>query len=122
MSNLSARGVKRICQSEACALPFYDLNRTDISCPNCGTVFDTSVVTYARAAPSTTPSWKRGNRFQRVAAAPVAEVADLPEVEVDDTIEADTDDADADALILEDDTDGEVAEEIKPPVDDRTDV
>ena len=62
MSNVNVRGVKRICQSEACALPFYDLNRTDISCPNCGTVLDTSVVKYARTPPSSTPAWKRGGR------------------------------------------------------------
>ena len=58
-------------------MPFYDLNRTDISCPNCGTVLDTSVVKYARTPPSSTPAWKRGGRrSQRTAPAPVAEPAD----------------------------------------------
>jgi hypothetical protein len=37
MSRHEARGTKRICQNEECALPFYDLNRPDCSCPNCGT-------------------------------------------------------------------------------------
>ena len=37
ITNLKARGTKRICQSEDCGLPFYDLNRTEISCPSCGT-------------------------------------------------------------------------------------
>ncbi|MBN9268421.1 MAG: FYDLN acid domain-containing protein [Hyphomicrobium sp.] len=36
MSKQLNRGTKRICQSAVCALPFYDLNRTDICCPNCG--------------------------------------------------------------------------------------
>lgn len=30
------RGLKRICQSEPCGLPFYDLNRSPIACPECG--------------------------------------------------------------------------------------
>lgn len=32
-------GIKRFCQSEECGLPFYDLNRADIACPNCGSVY-----------------------------------------------------------------------------------
>lgn len=32
----SKRGTKRHCQSEPCGLPFYDLNRSPIECPNCG--------------------------------------------------------------------------------------
>ena len=122
MANLNPRGAKRICQSASCALPFYDLNRTDISCPNCGTVFDSDVGTYTRALPSSAPSWKRGGRsFQRAAAAPVAEPAELPDVETAD----DNDDgagADAGELILEDDADEEIVDVLKPPADDRTDV
>jgi len=122
MSNVNARGMKRICQSEACGLPFYDLNRTDISCPNCGTVLDTSVVKYARTPPSSTPAWKRGGRtFQRAAPTPVAEPAELADVEPDvDGDEAA--DADASELILEEDADDEVVDVVKPPADDRNDV
>ena len=40
MSNKKDRGAKRKCQNEACALPFYDLNRTEFACPTCGTAFD----------------------------------------------------------------------------------
>jgi hypothetical protein len=122
MSNVNVRGVKRICQSEACGLPFYDLNRIDISCPNCGTVLDTSVVKYARTPPSSTPAWKRGARsFQRVAPAPVAEPAELAdvEVEVDDD---DAADADASELILEEDADDEAVDVVKPAAEDRNDV
>jgi hypothetical protein len=35
-SAVSKRGTKRHCQSEPCGLPFYDLNRSPIECPNCG--------------------------------------------------------------------------------------
>jgi hypothetical protein len=122
MANVNARGMKRICQSEACGLPFYDLNRTDISCPNCGTVLDTSIVKYARTPPSSTPAWKRGGRsFQRAAPTPVAEPAELADVEVD----VDSDevvDAEASELILEEDTDDEVVDVVAPTADDRNDV
>ena len=122
MSNVSARGVKRICQSEACGLPFYDLNREDISCPNCGTVLDTSIVKYARTPPSSTPAWKRGGRsYQRAAPTPVAEPAELADVEVD-TDGDEAVDADASELILEPDADDEVVDVVTPPADDRNDV
>lgn len=122
MSNLSVRGMKRICQSEACGLPFYDLNRTDISCPNCGTVLDTTIVKYARTPPNSTPAWKRGGRsFQRAAPTPVAEPAELADVEAegdgDDAV-----DADANELILEVDADDEVVDVVTPPAEDRNDV
>lgn len=39
MSTKALRGIKRFCQSEECGLPFYDLNRADIACPNCGSVY-----------------------------------------------------------------------------------
>jgi uncharacterized protein (TIGR02300 family) len=122
MSNVNVRGMKRICQSEACGLPFYDLNRVDISCPNCGTVLDTSVVKYARTPPSSTPAWKRGGRsFQRAAPTPVAEPAELADVEVDGDGE-ESGDADASELILEVDTDDEVVDVVAPPADERNDV
>lgn len=125
MSNVNVRGVKRVCQSEDCALPFYDLNRTDISCPNCGTVLDTSIVKYARTPPSSTPAWKRGGRpSQRAAPTPVAEPADLPDGEADVEVEADGDeavDADAGVLILETDEDDGAVDVVKPPADDRND-
>jgi hypothetical protein len=122
MSNTNVRGSKRMCQSEACGLPFYDLNRTDISCPNCGSVLDTSVVKYARTPPSSTPAWKRGGRsFQRAAPAPVAETAELSDVEVE--IDGDEAvDADASELILEEDADDEAVGVVKPPANDRNDV
>jgi len=35
----ASRGTKRHCQNDACGRPFYDLNHTDITCPNCSTGF-----------------------------------------------------------------------------------
>jgi hypothetical protein len=121
MSNQLVRGTKRICQSDACGLPFYDLNREDVSCPNCGTVLDTSVVKYPRAPLNPTPSWKRtGKSFQRAAPSPVAELAELasvePENDGDEVV-----DADASELILEEDADDEVVSVVTPPTEDRND-
>ena len=39
-------GTKRTCQS--CGAPFYDMRRTPIVCPKCGTTFDPEVFTKAR--------------------------------------------------------------------------
>lgn len=122
MPNVNARGLKRICQSEACGLPFYDLNRTDISCPNCGTVLDTNIVKYARTPPNPTPAWKRGGRsFQRAAPTPVAEPAELAEVEADDDGD-EVVDADASELILEEEADDGIVDVVAPPANDRNDV
>jgi uncharacterized protein (TIGR02300 family) len=69
-------GNKRICQS--CGARFYDLRRSPIECPKCGTVFDPEAMVKARrprAAPVAAP----------VVAAPVA--APEPEL-VDDEEEA----------------------------------
>lgn len=35
-----SRGIKRICQDADCGRPFYDLNRTQFTCPDCGASFD----------------------------------------------------------------------------------
>lgn len=40
MSTLKDRGLKRKCQNAGCARPFYDLNRAEFACPDCGTLFD----------------------------------------------------------------------------------
>lgn len=39
MDRLKKRGLKRRCQNDGCALPFYDLNRPQFACPTCGTAF-----------------------------------------------------------------------------------
>lgn len=44
MPKQQGRGTKRKCQNADCALPFYDLNRSDYTCPNCGAAFDTTVM------------------------------------------------------------------------------
>lgn len=125
MSKLASRGTKRICQSATCALPFYDLNRTDITCPNCGTLFDTSVVLYPRRDQIAAAPWRSGGRSAHAApAVRVVEAKPLPEIDEVEEAASDTDDvidADADTLPLEDDTDDEMSDVVIPPVDDQAD-
>jgi uncharacterized protein (TIGR02300 family) len=47
MSTKAQRGTKRTCQSSECGARFYDLNRSPISCPICGSVYE---LAYAPAA------------------------------------------------------------------------
>lgn len=70
MTRLAARGKKRWCQDEACGLPFYDLNKTDFACPNCGAAYRPIV-----AAPIATGSERYGRR-----PAPVIPLAPLKPV------------------------------------------
>lgn len=39
MASKAQRGTKRTCQSNACGARFYDLGRTPIVCPVCGTTY-----------------------------------------------------------------------------------
>lgn len=101
MSMKAARGTKRICQN--CGSKFYDLNRDEIVCPVCNTVFQHDN-TGARATLS-------GNAVEDddddiVVAAPsnvelvsledaeTDDDADIPDLEGDELVEIDDDDAD----------------------------
>lgn len=122
MSKQLSRGMKRICQSETCALPFYDLNRTEIWCPTCGSVFDAGVVPHPRGDQAGAGSWRGARRsvHRTTVAPPMAK--SQPQLDEDEEAASATDDvidADADTLPLEDDADDEIADVIIPPVDDQ---
>src|SRR3989304_399086 len=40
MATKQARGTKRTCQSNECGARFYDLDRTPVVCPICGSVYE----------------------------------------------------------------------------------
>lgn len=44
MTNRERRGTKLRCHNNDCGLPFYDLNRANITCPNCGATYVPPVV------------------------------------------------------------------------------
>ena len=87
----SALGTKRHCQS--CDGKFYDLNKTPIVCPSCGSVFDPEVLLKSR-------------RVKPVAAAPVAAKPEVDEntdqEELDTDIDTVDDAVESDETVLED--------------------
>jgi uncharacterized protein (TIGR02300 family) len=90
-------GAKRVCPH--CGAKYYDLNRTPIVCPKCGTLFE---ATTGKARPQT--------------AAPVpdeeeAEVEAADEVELVTLEEADEEAADVGAVKIDDDDDEIEADE-----------
>lgn len=72
MSKAAVRGTKRWCQDEACGLPFYDLNRDDFACPNCGASYK-AVAPVAVVQPD--------QRFPRRPGRPPAQVPQAAELE-----------------------------------------
>lgn len=110
MTRAAARGTKRWCQDEACGLPFYDLNKVDIACPNCGAVY-----TVIAAPPVSESADRYPRRMGRTPfRAPVvaeAEVEPAAEVvaDVEDEVEAEPEADDAvmtEALLEPDDDEG----------------
>jgi len=88
-------GTKRHCQS--CDGKFYDLNKPEITCPMCGTVFDPEVLLKSR-------------RSKPVPQASTRKTEDPEDDAIDtDEIDEDIDDVDADAEaddeMLDDDSD-----------------
>ena len=85
---VSKRGVKRQCQSEACGLPFYDLNRSPIECPNCGEGFTPEAPIVLKASSGKRPQYKLFKPVDPVEAEEKLEAAG------DDALENTVEDAD----------------------------
>lgn len=85
MSTKQARGTKRTCQSSACGSRFYDLNRSPITCPICGSVY--AIASAPLVAETVAPASIDPNKeFADTGAlapgdAPEAEAAELADVE-----------------------------------------
>lgn len=123
MSTNLARGTKRTCQNPACELPFYDLNRTEFACPNCGSAFDMQRHAEAQALQQARGPQRRPARpfiSQVVANDPLpVEATDLDAVDV----EIPDDDAgtvDGDVMLETEDEadDGSAIADIPAPGDD----
>lgn len=86
-------GTKRHCQS--CDGKFYDLNKPEIVCPMCGTVFDPEVLLKSRRSkPLPQAATKKAEKVEN---------DDMNSDEIDDDIDAVDDDADTDDDMLDDD-------------------
>ena len=125
MSNKKDRGAKRKCQNGDCALPFYDLNRTEFACPTCGTAFDVKAAAEALSELHGKGLYRKTPR-RFPAAVPVAEVdpvaAELTDGEAsDDAVVKDAiPEPDADT-ILEQEDDGDATIEIDSIADEPKD-
>ena len=86
-------GTKRICQG--CAAKFYDLQKSPIICPSCGSRFDPEALLKSRRPRAAA---KPEPKVQKPKAAPVEE--DAVESEDDDETSS-IDDAEADAVVEE---------------------
>lgn len=111
----AALGQKRVCIS--CAAKFYDLNKTPILCPKCGTVYDASAVVKtrrARAVAEDKPVKKKVPKLAEVVD------ADIPGVDVDAVVADDEEEEGVieDASELGEDED-DMAEVIENVDDDR---
>jgi hypothetical protein len=79
MSRHEARGTKRICQNEECALPFYDLNRPDCSCPNCGTAFEVVAAEQVVKVAQSRLKFSRAGRPVELVRGPARQIVEEPE-------------------------------------------
>lgn len=106
-----ARGTKRTCLNEDCGRPFYDLNKTEPVCPECGVSFVIVPPVAARKAkPPRSPS-----SFARPYSAPGSTIPPPAEEAVLDDVDTKADaaeDAAPDLLLEVDDSDDTEAGEV----------
>ena len=118
MATNKDRGTKRTCQNGECGARFYDLNRSPVLCPICGSKYTIAHSTTAAAAAA--PQEKAPRKVKReefvepaVAAEAEAEEA-LVDVEADETEDAAAGEADETFLEEEEEDGGDVSTIIGP--------
>lgn len=117
MARDETRGTKRKCQNEDCALPFYDLNRAEYACPNCGTAFDVRVL---ERLPPPIRLVHKPMRANFVAAPVRAPVEPVPDEEVEpiavseDALEETENEQGADPILEPEDEDDGIVETPTP--------
>ena len=119
MATKQARGTKRTCQSSECDARFYDLNRSPIVCPICGTVYElASSPLGAAAAASEERPGRRGRKSDfsdKVASEDAEETEDALEIEDGDDESISTDE-DETFLEEEEEEGGDFSNNIGGPV------
>lgn len=93
MATKQARGTKRTCQSDECGARFYDLNRSPITCPICGTIY---VIASGPVGVLFKDEEKAARKAKKEAVKDEEAVAETDEeaadIEADDTVDAEADD------------------------------
>jgi len=121
MATNKDRGTKRTCQNGECGARFYDLNRSPIVCPVCGSKYAIAHSTTAAAAVAPqekAPRKVKREEFVEPAAAVEAETeAALVDVEADETEDAAAGAADETFLEEEEEDGGDVTNIIGGPVE-----
>lgn len=103
MATNKERGTKRTCQNGDCSARFYDLNRSPIVCPICGSKY---LIAHS-SVPIAAVAAEEKRKLKKAEFEPDAEVDaddELADVDTDDTDEA-VDDV-ADETFLEEEEDG----------------
>ncbi|MDJ0608633.1 MAG: TIGR02300 family protein [Kiloniellales bacterium] len=78
-------GTKRTCQN--CGAKYYDLTRSPITCPKCGTVFNPDALLKSRRRPAKPAETPAPAKAVAAASKPAATEEEAPEVEKTDDIE-----------------------------------
>lgn len=121
MATKQARGTKRTCQSSECDARFYDLNRSPIVCPICGTVYELASSPLGAAAAATEERTQRRSRksdFAEKSTSNESKESD-EELEIEDSDDDDdsiSSDADETFLEEEEEEGGDVSNIIGGPV------
>ena len=118
MATKQARGTKRTCQSSECDARFYDLNRSPIVCPICGTVYElASSPLGAAAAASEERATRRSRKSEFSEKTATDETVDADEeLEIEDGDDAISTDEDETFLEEEEEEGGDVSNIIGGPV------
>ncbi|WP_299476218.1 TIGR02300 family protein [uncultured Roseibium sp.] len=123
-------GTKRLCPS--CGAKYYDLHRDPITCPKCGTIFETVMTTRAAKAAKVEEKPEEEEEEEDTAAPEIVTLEeadaeaegsdDVPDLEGDDDVEIESDESDDDDVFLEDeDEDEDSVPGIRVEIEDDTD-
>ncbi len=117
MATNKDRGTKRTCQNGECGARFYDLNRSPVVCPICGTKYTIAHSTTAAAAVAPpAPRKVKREEFVEPAVAEAETEDALVDVEADEADDAAAPEAD-ETFLEEEEEDGNVADIVGGPVE-----
>jgi uncharacterized protein (TIGR02300 family) len=86
MATKQARGTKRTCQSNECGARFYDLDRSPVVCPMCGSIYELASAPAAIAAAAGDDKAQRGKPKKEFAIDKAHAVEDAPAAEGEEAL------------------------------------